>query len=231
MSKYKDGKIYKLTSSFTNMMYIGSTIQSLNDRLRIHRCNKSNNTNSHLITKYNDFTIHLIENYPCNTKRELLEREGHYIRLHFDICVNKVIPCRTDREYYEDNKEHIKEQTAKYRKENSEIIKEKKAKFRKDNREKLRKYDKERYYRNKANGIKRVISEETKRKDLERRRERYRRLHPPKPKPPPKSIEVRKQEKHEYDMFRKFWINSFGGRIDNKSYNNNLLHISMDLFH
>jgi hypothetical protein len=185
MSKYKDGKIYKLTSSYTESIYIGSTIQPLNMRLNEHRCKKSNNTNSGLISKYDDVKIELIENYPCNTKRELLERERFYIKLHFDKCVNIVMPCRTQKEYREDNKEILKNYFKKYRKENSEIIKERRVKYRKDNPKRLRQQKREYYKTNKESIL--------------QRNKRYR-----------------------------VWRYSFGGDM---RYNNNLLHISMDLFH
>jgi hypothetical protein len=37
MSKYSEGKIYKLTSSQTDKVYIGSTIRSLNVRFSNHK--------------------------------------------------------------------------------------------------------------------------------------------------------------------------------------------------
>ena len=142
---YQNGKIYKLSTSHTNLIYIGSTIQTLNDRVRLHRCKKSNNTNSGLITKYNDFQIELIENYPCNSKKELLKREAYYIRLYFDICVNTVIPFRTKTEYYQDNKEKIKKRSKQSREEKYEEIKSYKENYRQNNREKIRESDRARY--------------------------------------------------------------------------------------
>ncbi len=149
MNRYKNGKIYKLTSKYTDKIYIGSTIQLLKNRRRVHKSKKSNNTNSKLITQYTDFKIELIENYPCENKRELRLREAYFIKLHFKLCVNTVIPCRTDKEYYQDNKEKIKKNSKNYRKVNEDIVKEKKAKFRKDNRERTRQDDRERYHKNK----------------------------------------------------------------------------------
>ena len=37
MNKYSNGKIYKITSSKTNKVYIGSTIQPLKERFRCHK--------------------------------------------------------------------------------------------------------------------------------------------------------------------------------------------------
>ena len=150
-NKYKNGKIYKLYSSSYDKIYIGSTIRKLSQRLITHRC-KSNNTNSYLITKFKNFKIELIENYPCNNKKELLLREAHFIRLFKDKCVNKVVPCRTNKEYYQDNKESIKESSKNYRNVNNKTVNEKKAIFRENNREKIRKDDRNRYIWKKSFG-------------------------------------------------------------------------------
>lgn len=152
MNKYKNGKIYKLTSKYTDMIYIGSTIQLLKNRRRVHKSKKSNNTNSKLITKYDDFKIELIENYPCENKRELRLREAYFIRLYFNLCVNTVIPFRNKKEYYQDNKDKIKNRSKKYKIVNNDKVKDKKAKFREDNRERIRKEDNYRYFWKKING-------------------------------------------------------------------------------
>ena len=51
-----------------------------------------------------NFYIELIENYPCNDVYELRAREGHFIREHGTL--NKVISGRSEKQYYEDNKEN-----------------------------------------------------------------------------------------------------------------------------
>ena len=73
---FKDGKVYKLTSSQTDKIYIGSTFQSLKDRNRVHRCRKSNNTVSYLISDYDDFKIVLLEKLHFATKKQLEEVEA-----------------------------------------------------------------------------------------------------------------------------------------------------------
>lgn len=67
--------------------------------------------------------ITLIENFPCSSRDELHQREGYFIRNN--SCVNKYIPRRTDKEYYEDNKEKINEKNKKYRENNKDKINEK----------------------------------------------------------------------------------------------------------
>ena len=53
----------------------------------------------------NDWYIELYENFPCDNKEQLNNREGKVIR---EIAtLNKNIAGRTMKEYYETNKENI----------------------------------------------------------------------------------------------------------------------------
>ena len=71
--------------------------------------------------------IELLENHPCNSKEELLKREGELIRQMRDVCVNKVIAGRSKQEYESDNieklKQYRKEYRNKHKKENAEYQK------------------------------------------------------------------------------------------------------------
>ena len=48
----------------------------------------------------------LLEDFPCETKRELLNKEGEYIR-NTPNCINTQIQGRTVKEYKYDNREKI----------------------------------------------------------------------------------------------------------------------------
>jgi len=140
---YQNGKIYSIRSYQTDLIYIGSTTQSLSKRLSKHKddFNCWKNNAHHYITsiellKYDDYYIELIENYPCNSKNELDRREGQLIR-ETNNCVNKVIPARTDAEYYQDNKEQINEYQKQWYEKNKEQIKEKCKKYREENKEQI----------------------------------------------------------------------------------------------
>ena len=84
-NKYTFGKIYKLMTTESNDTYIGSTCLPLKMRLwrhlalskRISTTNKLYNTMKRIGTKA--FKIELIEDYPCNTNKELIEREAYWI--------------------------------------------------------------------------------------------------------------------------------------------------------
>lgn len=84
MDKYNNGKIYKLVSG--DLIYIGSTTQDLTERLRHHLVNykaylegKNDYITSFLILANDDYEIILIENYPTQTRSELLLREQYWI--------------------------------------------------------------------------------------------------------------------------------------------------------
>lgn len=134
MINYQNGKIYKIISYQTDKVYIGSTAQPLSARLGSHRRKLKSFKNgtyhyvsSFEILKYEDHKIILIENYPCNSREELLSRESHYIKI--TDCVNKKIEGRTQNQWREDNKDYIKERDRKYREENKDKIKQKQEKY------------------------------------------------------------------------------------------------------
>jgi hypothetical protein len=138
MPDYSNGKIYKLVSDKTDMIYIGSTTTNLNIRLSAHKSYFNKNmgyvTSKKLFKLYGNISIELIKLFPCNCKKELEKEEGKYIRQYKNICVNKLIAGRTkkeyDKKYYEENKEENrkkkKEYDKKYYENNKQIIKEKK---------------------------------------------------------------------------------------------------------
>ena len=116
---YKTGKIYKIICNKTGLIYIGSTCKQLSQRLANHRSNYKqylkNNKNyvtSYKVIENGDCSIILLENYPCNNKEELNARERFYIESI--NCVNKNIPTRTLKEYYENNKNNLLEYQKQY---------------------------------------------------------------------------------------------------------------------
>lgn len=97
MPDYSKGKVYKLWSPLGDLIYIGSTTQSLSKRLGGHRGSFKMNkgtTSKYLFEEYgiDQVKIELIENCPCNSKMELMRREGYFIKTL--NCVNKTIPGR-----------------------------------------------------------------------------------------------------------------------------------------
>ena len=111
MSDYKQGKIYKIVDLTTeNNIYVGSTCQTLEKRLSGHvndfkyytMNNNNNYITSYEVLKNGNYEILLIENYPCDSKYELLKKERYFIETM--NCVNQIIPTRTKKEWIDSNR-------------------------------------------------------------------------------------------------------------------------------
>lgn len=147
---YNNGKIYKIASDLTDKIYIGSTTQSLAKRHYKHKKSYQqyingcyHNVSSFELIKLGNTDIILLENFPCNNKEELHARERYYIEQNKAICVNIRTPGRTDREYYNENKDAIKEHKKQYYNDNQEKILEKKKEYYHNNKEQIAEKNKE----------------------------------------------------------------------------------------
>jgi hypothetical protein len=113
MDKTYTGIIYKLCSSNTTDVYIGSTTQKLktrfyehNKKFKLYNKGKYHFVTSFLIIeKLNSYIIEIEK--VVGTKRQILERERYYIE-NTENSINKNIPTRTHKQYYSENKEWIK---------------------------------------------------------------------------------------------------------------------------
>ena len=122
-SKYCNGKIYKIIDKSSDMIYVGSTIRTLNQRLGMHisqfksfKAHKAKFMTSFKILENDNYKIELISLYPCENKKELEFEEGkHILKLKNDgfNVVNKCIVGQTRKEsksrYYKNHKTHINE--------------------------------------------------------------------------------------------------------------------------
>ena len=136
--------IYKIFCNKTNKCYIGSTTMSLNKRINKHRSDcklfiegkKINKCSSVEIIKENDYDTIILEEIEITNLEELSERyklERKYIESNLNN-VNKIIPSRTEKEYYQINRKVKLERQNNYYK---DPIK----------RERIKKYNLERYYK------------------------------------------------------------------------------------
>jgi len=135
MSKYQKSIIYKIYDNTNGNVYYGSTYNLLRVRMNGHKTDakRNNKCRSQSIILNNDYSYSMIEPYPCNSKQELKTRERYWIE-NFE-CVNKQVPGRTDKEYYNDTKE----QQAEYRAKNKDRIKKNHADYYAKNKEELNK--------------------------------------------------------------------------------------------
>jgi group I intron endonuclease len=128
---YSNGKIYAIRNTINEQLYIGSTTQPLPKRMSWHRKSrtciiKRTYPLYKAFSEYGieNFYIELIENYPCNSKEELVAREGYFIRKFYSFKngYNKIVPNRTRQEYIADNKEIITQKKHEYNMKNSDKI-------------------------------------------------------------------------------------------------------------
>jgi predicted GIY-YIG superfamily endonuclease len=98
MANYNDSKIYKITSSKTDKIYIGVTTKSLETRMKQHLQHyerfikndlPTDFISSFQVIKNGDAKIELIEMFPCKSKFELEDREKYLIN-HTENCVNLI---------------------------------------------------------------------------------------------------------------------------------------------
>jgi hypothetical protein len=114
MVNFANSKVYSIRSYKTDDIYIGSTTQTLAQRLAKHKTSLKRWKNgspeymtSFEIIKHGDAYIELVEACPCSTREELHKREGQIIR-STENCVNKNIAGRTIQEWYQDHREVVK---------------------------------------------------------------------------------------------------------------------------
>ena len=158
MSEYKIGKVYKIIHNQSNVIYIGSTFNTLRDRWWHHKSSfngwLNNKNHNYSIFKYfkefriENFKIILIKEYKVVDRKHLESKEQLWISKLSNINQKNTldIPKLSNKlynknnkerikEYYENNKEQIKEYVKNYNNDNKEIIKEKKKEYRKINKE------------------------------------------------------------------------------------------------
>jgi len=148
MPDYQKGKIYKIISPSKNLVYYGSTTQTLSQRLTDHikhykyyNDNKKPFLSSFLVIECEDYKIELVEEYPCNNKQQLNKKEGEYQKAN--ECVNSQIAGRTIKEWHEDNKERVAIKQKEYQQDHKEQKAKTAKKYNEKNKDKIREYQKQ----------------------------------------------------------------------------------------
>jgi hypothetical protein len=152
--------IYKIVCNDVNIkdLYVGSTTNFVK-RKNAHKSN-CNNINSKEYNYYVyefirnnggwiNFNMVIVEKYPCNDKMEACKKERYWIET-LNATLNKIIPSRIRKEYYEDNKLTIQEQKQNYYKDNKSKISEQKQNYYEDNKSKILEHVKIYYENNKT---------------------------------------------------------------------------------
>jgi len=144
INKFNKSLLYTIRSPHTDKYYIGSTTQILCKRFGDHKTHykyyqmgKGHFLTSFKILELGDAYIELLEEINCENRNQLVKREGEIIREHKEHCVNKHIPCRTNKEWEQDN--HVKRSVQKkeYRLINADKLKEYRKEWEQDNHERI----------------------------------------------------------------------------------------------
>lgn len=133
MPDFSKAKIYKLVSTKTADIYIGSCLVELSKRLSQHKAPSNTCISKSMFINDAIITIVLIENYQCENKNQLKARELHYITTLQCININK--PFISDVNYG-DYKEWVKLYKKQYNIVHAEHIKQ----YRSENVEQRKQY-------------------------------------------------------------------------------------------
>jgi hypothetical protein len=131
--KYQRTLIYGIQCMTTGEMYVGSTCETLDERIAKHirLCDCS----AWQILERGNYKAYVIQRWPCNTKREVLTLEGGWQRAYKasfgDFLVNKKIEGSFyrenteakrayNKEHYEEHKEERKVYDKKYHEEHKD---------------------------------------------------------------------------------------------------------------
>ena len=126
MPDYSKAKICEIKNNIDDEVYVGSTCVPLGRRMTKRRYAAKHDETLSLYEKFKElgadlFYIELIEEYPCNSKQELLAREGYYIRERGTI--NKRIAGRTTRQWHEEHKDgQAKQNHQRYEHKKGEVL-------------------------------------------------------------------------------------------------------------
>jgi len=126
MIDYKKGKIYKIVNDLNDEIYVGSTVNTLSQRMAHHKYDFERYPDRKIYKFIRDIggdwshcKIILIEDYPCERKEQLLQREQYYKKIatlnnYNCFGFDKKRKKKYNKEYREANKDKIKEYKEKY---------------------------------------------------------------------------------------------------------------------
>ena len=149
---YSKTVIYKIVCNDLDIKdcYVGHTTDFVRRKVaHKYNCNAENDKsyNFKLYKKirenggWNNFSIVLIEKYPCNDGDEARARERYWYE-NLNASLNTVYPARTKQEYFKEYDIIIKEYKKKYNELNKDKIKEDNRDYKINNKENIQKVKK-----------------------------------------------------------------------------------------
>jgi hypothetical protein len=158
MVNYSESSIYKLCCKDVNVkeIYVGSTVNFTRRKCAHKGCCNNKNSKENLYVYqfiranggFINFDMIEIERYKASDKKDLEKRERYWIEL-LSASLNSIIPTRSSKEWYQENKEVVIEKQRNYKEKNKEVIIEKQRNYNKKNKEVINEKSKIRYEKNK----------------------------------------------------------------------------------
>jgi len=150
--KWQNLQIYLIICMNTGKMYVGSTVQKLKRRMRMHLTQR--NCTSRCIIDQGNFEAITLQKWPCNTKREALTLEGQWQRAFKDCFPKHLVNDKIEGSFINDSPEAQHAYETKRYQEDRENQKARVQAYRAKNPDKVKKYreehKEERYEYNKA---------------------------------------------------------------------------------
>ena len=146
--------IYAIRNKNTPKIYVGSTVQPLKYRFSCHMSKFKTYLKGHYVENVSSFEvlcglepyIELLEEFEYQEKKQIFEKELHYINLFSENCVNKNKPSRTQTQWKLDNQKYYQEYLQSWRKNNPDYFKE----WRKNNPDYVKIKKEQGYYKEKS---------------------------------------------------------------------------------
>ena len=139
---FSKGRVYMIRNTVNELVYIGSTCQTLARRMGVHRFYaKTQNSKLYVAMRelgIENFYIEIFEDFSCERREQLLAREGAIIREFAAKSYNMTIPGRTVKEYCQDNAEKRRASTAQWTINNIEKVRATTAKWREAHADEIR---------------------------------------------------------------------------------------------
>jgi len=117
---YQNGKIYIIKNHINDLVYIGSTTQTLKKRFSNHKAHMKHKQNVQIYKAMKEldiknFYIELLEECPCDCSNELRKREGDYIKQYnsynhgYNMKIAGLSPKESTYNWRKNNKEKYNE--------------------------------------------------------------------------------------------------------------------------
>ena len=110
--------VYGIVCLITKEKYVGSTVQTLEERIKTHI--RMRDCRAWQILQRGNYKAYVIQHYPCNTTRERLVREGAWQRAYKKSFGEKLVNKQIEGSFKNDSPEAKQEYDKQYREEHKE---------------------------------------------------------------------------------------------------------------